>query len=81
MDIQSELNWIHKELDEVKDPTLIEAFKNMLKYRKKVTNIESDYILGKVDYDMLDKRREAHLKGESKSFSWEEVKQNARRVS
>jgi hypothetical protein len=36
MDLQAELKWIHQELDKVKDPTLIEVFKNMLKYRKKV---------------------------------------------
>jgi len=38
MDLQAELKWIHKELDNVKDPTLIEIFKNMLKYRKKVSS-------------------------------------------
>mgnify|MGYP000592629791 FL=1 len=38
MDLQAELKWIHQELDNVKDPTLIEAFKNMLKYRKKVSS-------------------------------------------
>ena len=81
MDIQAELNWIHKELDQVKDPILIEAFKNMLKYRKSVTNTVFDETLVKADYEMLDKRRAAHLKGESKSFSLEQVKQNARKIS
>lgn len=38
MDLQADLQWILNELKEVKDPTLIEAFKNMLKYRKKVTS-------------------------------------------
>jgi len=38
MDIQAELKWIHRELDNVKDPTLIEVFKNILKYRKKVSS-------------------------------------------
>ncbi len=38
MDLQAELKWIHRELDNVKDPTLIEVFKNMLKYRKKVSS-------------------------------------------
>lgn len=38
MDLQAELKWIHQELDNVKDPTLIEVFKNMLKYRKKVAS-------------------------------------------
>lgn len=35
MDLQSDLKWIHQELDEVKDPVFIEAIKNMLRYRKK----------------------------------------------
>jgi SMC interacting uncharacterized protein involved in chromosome segregation len=35
MDLQADLKWIHQELDNVKDPTLLEAIKNMLKYRTK----------------------------------------------
>ena len=35
MDLQAELKWIHRELDNLKDPTLLEAIKNILKYRKK----------------------------------------------
>ena len=38
MDLQADLKWIHQELDNVKDPTFIEAIKNMLKYRKKVSS-------------------------------------------
>lgn len=38
MDLQTELKWIHKELDKVKDPTFIEAIKNMLIYNKKVSS-------------------------------------------
>lgn len=38
MDLQAEIKWIHQELDNVKDPTFIEAIKNMLKYRKKVSS-------------------------------------------
>lgn len=36
MDLQADLKWILNELKDVKDPTLIEALKSMLKYRKKV---------------------------------------------
>lgn len=36
MDIKADIKWIQKELKDVKDPTLIEAFKNLLEYRKKV---------------------------------------------
>ncbi len=38
MDLQSDLKWIHKELDKVEDPLFIEAIKNMLKYNKKVSS-------------------------------------------
>jgi predicted transcriptional regulator len=38
MDLQADLKWIYKELENVKDPTFIEAIKNMLKYRKKVSS-------------------------------------------
>ncbi len=38
MDLQADLKWIHKELDNVTDPTFIEAIKNMLKYNKKVSS-------------------------------------------
>ena len=38
MDIKADIKWIQKELKDVKDPTLIEAFKNLLKYRKKVSS-------------------------------------------
>lgn len=38
MDLQADLKWIHQELEKVKDPTFIEAIKNMLKYRKKVSS-------------------------------------------
>lgn len=37
MDLEADLKWIHQELDNVKDPTFIEAIKNMLKHIKKVS--------------------------------------------
>ena len=37
MNLQAEIKWIQKELQMVKDPTFIEAIKNMLLYRKKVS--------------------------------------------
>jgi len=44
-------------------------------------NDEREIKLSEEQYQMIDKRREAHLKGESKSFTWEQVKQNARNAS
>ncbi len=34
MDIQADIKWIMAELRQVKDPQLIEVFKNLLRYRK-----------------------------------------------
>ena len=42
MNIQADIKWISKELKTVKDETLTEAFKNMLKYRTK--KIQSERI-------------------------------------
>ncbi|HEX9826578.1 MAG TPA: addiction module protein [Flavobacteriaceae bacterium] len=44
-------------------------------------NDEQELRLSDEQYQMIDKRKEAHLKGESKSFTWEQVKQNARNAS
>ncbi len=38
MDIKADIKWIQKELKQVKDPTLIEVFKNLLQYRKNVSS-------------------------------------------
>ncbi|MEC3964285.1 addiction module protein [Flagellimonas halotolerans] len=42
---------------------------------------EQELTLDEEQYQMIDRRREAHLKGESKSLTWEEVKNNARNAS
>lgn len=76
MDLKAELEWIHQELDTVKDETLLKAIKNILKYRKKVD--QQEISLSEEQYQVIDKRRDTHLKGENKSFTWEQVKQNAR---
>ena len=38
MDLRADLEWIHQELDNVKDPKFIQTIKNMLKYRKKISS-------------------------------------------
>jgi hypothetical protein len=40
MDLQADIKWIQKELNEVKDATLLEAIKNILMYRSKETTPE-----------------------------------------
>ena len=37
MDLRTDIKWIHEEIDKVEDPTFLEAIKNLLKYRNKVT--------------------------------------------
>ena len=39
MDIQSDIKWIQNELNKVSDPDLIEAFKRLLKFRKKTETV------------------------------------------
>lgn len=38
---------------------------------------QETFTLSEEQYQIMDMRREVHLKGESKSFTWEQVKQNA----
>ncbi len=42
---------------------------------------EQELLLSEEQYQIIDKRRELYLNGESKSFSWEQVKQNARNTA
>jgi phosphoribosylanthranilate isomerase len=46
----------------------------VLKKIKAILEEEQDY-LTQADYQIIDARRENHLKGESKSYSWKEAKQ------
>jgi hypothetical protein len=41
---------------------------------------QETFTLSGEQYDMIDKRRASHLKNESQSFTWEQVKQNARKA-
>ncbi len=59
----------------------IRLLKMMKALAETYQNDEQELTLSEEQYQMIDKRREAHLKGESKSFTWEQVKQNARNVS
>jgi len=39
MDVQADIKWIQSELNKVNDPDLIEAFKRLLKFRKKTETV------------------------------------------
>lgn len=64
-----------KEYVETVDIRLLKMIKALA---ESYQNDEQELTLTEEQYQMIDKRREAHLKGESKSFTWERVKQNAR---
>ncbi len=38
MNLRADIKWIHEEIDKVQDPTFLEAIKNMLIYRSKVSH-------------------------------------------
>jgi len=40
MDIQADIKWIQTELEKVKEPELIAAFKNLLKFRTQQKNLD-----------------------------------------
>lgn len=42
VNLQSDIQWIQKELDKVKDPDLIEAFKRMLQFKNKTQVVTLD---------------------------------------
>jgi hypothetical protein len=50
----------------------------VLKKLRAILEKDQEINLTPEDYDIIDKRRESHLKNETKSFSWDEVKSNAR---
>ena len=58
------------------DERLLKLMKALAESYQK--DAQEDFILSKEQYDMIDRRREAHINGESKSFTLEQVKQNAR---
>jgi hypothetical protein len=44
MDIQADINWIHQEIDKVKDPSFIEKLKHLLQSKKEDTlDLNVDY--------------------------------------
>lgn len=50
----------------------------VLKKLRAILEKDQEISLTSEDYDIIDKRRELHLKNETKSYTWEEVKSNAR---
>ncbi|HMB41357.1 MAG TPA: hypothetical protein VKM37_05210 [Balneolaceae bacterium] len=76
MDIQAtKLDLIKKLLDTTEESVLDDVRKVLTKRQ------DFEYSLSDGDYILIDKRRERHIKGESSSFSWDEVKKQARHTA
>ncbi len=73
MNIEADIRWIREELINVKDPNLIEAFKNMLKYRKEKQALISEELelsLGRALSDKEAGRVKPHNKIRPKYEKW-----------
>ena len=68
MDIKTELEWIHKELDNVTDPTLLKAIRNILQYRREI-------ISGRISLEEYNKEIDASLAQvrDGKTYTHEEI--------
>jgi hypothetical protein len=55
MDIQAEINWIHQEIDKVKDPSFVDKLKHLLQFEnseKTETNIDYNIDIDKALNDI-----------------------------
>lgn len=67
MDIQAEINWIHQEIDKVKDPSFVDKLKHLL------LSLNSNSDSSKTDYNIdIDKALENIKNGQF--YSEEEAK-------
>jgi len=72
MDLQAEIQWIQTALLESKDPTFIEAVKNMIQSMRKIK--ESSYEISEAHKLILDERLAEHMANPNSGRSWDEVK-------
>lgn len=73
MNIQAEISWIRSELTKVQDPHLIEAFKQLLTYRKEKQELISEGLDLSLDRAMADKeagRVKPHTEIRKKYEKW-----------
>lgn len=58
----------------------VRLLKMMKALAESYQNDEQELTLSEEQYQIIDKRREAHLNNDSKSLSWDDVKNNARKA-
>jgi len=66
MNIQADISWIRSELTKVQDPNLVEAFKNMLKYRNNKVELGFGNVLTKSEF--INDIKEAELQIEKGDY-------------
>lgn len=72
MDLQADIKWIIRELQDVNDPKLIAIFKNLLKSR--ISDQEPE--ITKEQKELLDRRLADHLANPDAGIDWQELKQD-----
>jgi len=66
--------------DPVHKKTLAETTKKLQAFEAANPDCSGAEKATKEDYEIIDARRERHLKGESHSFTWEQAKQKIQRI-
>ena len=69
---------LRKTVKEYVDTADIRLLKMIKALAESYQKDEQELTLDEEQYKIIDRRREAHLRGESKSLTWEQVKRNAR---
>ena len=69
-------NHLYKAIEKIDDNSFLEAVYKIISTK---IEEEEELKLSDVQKQILDDRRKRHLMGESKSFSWTEVKKKARK--
>ncbi len=72
---------LRKTVKEYVNSADIRLLKMMKALAESYQNDEQELTLSEEQYQMIDKRKEAHLKEESSSYTWEQVKKNARNAT
>ncbi len=80
MSLQADINWIQSELNFVKDPELIRAFKSLLKYRKNKVEAQ-DWWLNTDEKDKEDIEEGLNQLDKGDFISHDEVMKNPRKWS
>ena len=70
MNIQADITWIKSELDKVRDPFLIEAFKNLLRYRENVVDREMEKMILEGEQDIKNGNVISHSDLKKEMESW-----------